>query len=397
MNSKKIIECYKSITLTRDELLGMVDAEEMKSIKNIDADPMIVAYIVAHEGISKPVVIGEGTKTIKWDKDAVRTVSEKLAVGMPVYDSHPRPEGRNQVGHVVGCKEKMIDGVLSTIFAAYIKPEYADQIKSYDISSMEAIWKIVETVSGMISKGVSEITGIALGSRKKGEKPGFGRADKLISITAYGTEVSIYAFEEQREEKKYMDWNTINPAEIPFEVLKAGVKAKKIYLSQIFDPEELLPKKTMNGDKESYESYDREFTKSFNKFAEQIRSEITEKYKDYDDIKKERDTLKKELTVTANKPKVIETAKTKYGFNDAAIKFLNRELKDFSDFDNDDKIDEFVNGVKKDYEEIFGEIKAAASVAPESKSQRVSLGPQDAQPSNETTLGANIKDEDIQL
>ena len=397
MNSKKIIECYKQITLTRDELLSMVDAEEMKSIKNIDADAMIVAYIVAHEGISKPVVIGEGTKAIKWDKDAVRTVSDKLEVGMPVYDSHPKPEGRNQVGHIVGYKEKMIDGVLSTIFAAYIKPEYADQIKSYDISSMEAIWKVVETVSGMISKGVSEITGIALGSRKKGEKPGFSRADKLLSITAYDTEVSIYAFEEQREENKNMDWNSINPAEIPFEILRAGVKAKKIYLSQIYDPEELLPKKITNGDKESYESYDREFTKSFNKFAEQIRNEVTDKYKDYDDVKKERDALKKELTVTVNKPKVIEIAKTKYSFNDAAIKFLNRELKDFSDFDSDDKINEFVDSVKKDYEEIFGEMKAASTPKSQDQSQRVSLGPQDAQPTNETTLGANIKDEDIQL
>ena len=311
------------LNLNPEELKKAVPEEKLRALKG---KGILQAYTLAHEGTSRPKVLGEGNQNLKWPRAVIRRISEKIKEGTKFFLGHGETnaqEGRKSVGEILSSFVKEIGGRLSHIIIGHFPDE--EKVKDMDVCSMEADIHIDnENVVG----DVNEISGIALASSDT-ENPAFPGAIRLATVQCFDIEV------KNREGNKMPE-----PTVLTFEQVRAAVKSMNIYAWQLYSLEEMKNDKT--------------YGKLFD---------------DNDTLKAENERLKKESTEIETKSKEavrqldVTNAKGKLetfmeDLTDKQKKFIVGRFKPESlEKLDDDGIKEFVENSKKEFAEtakLFG-------------------------------------------
>jgi len=205
-------------SLADGELVGMVDPQTLARLKTKETHPEIRAYAIGHEGTANFRLPDNplSSKIFRWAREAVGWLHDKLSVGTKVFNRHSQTnshEGRTPVGEVVGKTLKDIDGVLTSIAAFYIYPEYREEV--LDVASIEASI-VYDTEPGGYGRpiNVENITGIAV-SDSRVDSPGFPGATLLSAVAAFAGENMTLA-----EIKKFVEESGYRPSQVfPLESL----------------------------------------------------------------------------------------------------------------------------------------------------------------------------------
>ena len=194
----------------------MVDANKMAEIRKTDSTPIIKAFTVAHEGGSDVLLNGILTP-IHWVQKAVEWIKDALSIGTKVFHLHgPAGDnshaGRIPIGEVIGTKLTQVKDKVATIAAMYIYPDARDI--DVDVASIETDIEYMQNNNMLYPTRVAPITGVALGSSKKGVTPGFPEATILGAIQAFANSIK----------EKPMTFEEIRQA-----VYDMGIDAEKLY------------------------------------------------------------------------------------------------------------------------------------------------------------------------
>ena len=165
------------------ELLAMVDGAQLERIRKEDPRPELRAYTIAHEGEVQGNMLGVGNIVIRYLRDVIVKIGEKLRIGTWIYHGHSQDFDRKAIGEVVGKAAQHIDGVLTQVAAVWIYPDFRDA--TLDVASIEALVEFRDGVDGKATAiDVEEITGIALADSTQ-ETPGFPGATLLATVQAF--------------------------------------------------------------------------------------------------------------------------------------------------------------------------------------------------------------------
>ena len=152
--------------MAESEILTMIPKDTLARIQQIDSHPMFKVFSIGHEGdASGANVVGIGARLVKWARDVVIQMFNHIESGLKVFKGH-NPDsnshsGRMEVGELVGKTMREINGVLHTLGAVYIKPEFQD--KKLDVASLEGVVEFGERIDGDIDVlNVKSITGLAV-------------------------------------------------------------------------------------------------------------------------------------------------------------------------------------------------------------------------------------------
>lgn len=246
---------------SEDRLREIVGEEKINEIKKKDPYPYFKAFVVCQEGPAKPRILGKGNRLIKFTKEAVHDVFSKLKDGIKLFHRHGEDnshKNREELGHVVGATEAVIDGKDSAVFVGYFPQAKKKLAKIQDVCSMEAVWDFLEDAGSMIATGVSELTGISLG-RHETEIPAFDGAVALSEVQAFVS--------EQKEKKMPQETENFYEREGSNEAflrLRAEARKTRAFPHQIWYPEKMLGERKVTesgliqwspeGDRE-YQSY----------------------------------------------------------------------------------------------------------------------------------------------
>ena len=168
-----------------------------------DKTPTIKVFSIGHEGPVNVGIVGKGAATIKYFRDAVKKLHDKVSVGTKCFKDHGKDndhEGRTAVGEVIGKKLEDISGVLHDLVAVYIKPEHREE--KLDIASIEAEieYALDETGTPFLT-AIENLTGIALGDGDK-HTPGCPGATLRGAMQAFAQEKTIMTLKEIQEAVK---------------------------------------------------------------------------------------------------------------------------------------------------------------------------------------------------
>lgn len=198
---KNIQSFTESITLigislqafSNNDIIHMIPGDIMSDIKSRDPHPYFRAYVMAHEGESSPVILEGGQKIktkISWPRQAVETIKNLVRRGIQFFRGHNADNstvGRESLGEIVAGKDMTINGKLSHVVVGYFPPGTRDEVKKYDVCSMEAIWNLAKEAGRTVADSIKELTGIALGNSNI-EKPAFSGASVLGTVQAFDEE-----------------------------------------------------------------------------------------------------------------------------------------------------------------------------------------------------------------
>jgi hypothetical protein len=276
-----------SIEISEDEIIDIIGKDELERIKKIDPHPYFECYSMAHEGISRPAAIFDNTsddgdkEPITFSRKAIESIKDVIKKGIKFFGWHNKDnstEGREELGQLVGHKQKEIEGTLHQLAVGYFPDK--DKIKDYDICSQESIWDFMKVGGNIVADIAKDITAIALGKSSEG-KPAFQGAKKLGFVQA---------FEENKNEDKTGDVKIMEYAEIKknanFETVKQLVKDLNIFPWQLYSENEI--------------KQDKEYGKLFEEI-EKYKSQVEEKDKTFKTLEDEKKKL--ERVVEGNKAK----------------------------------------------------------------------------------------------
>ena len=285
------------------EIAAMVDPKWLEKTKaGGDEHPIIKAFTIAHEGNSNIRLDGVLTP-IRWARDAIEWVYDKLALFTPVFNQHGPPgdnshEGREVIGEIVGSRKAKEGDKAATIEAMYIRPPF-HKLK-LDMASIEADITYAKDKETAWLTGINEITGIALGDRRM-FNPGFPEATLIGSIAAFG----------QGEE-------TVNIKEV-----KSAVGVLELKPEDVFSPEALTGSDSVRNFIIKEKKDAQEHTRRVSDEKEELRKELEEKYGG------EIATLKTE-NLAAKTSTVFTTISEERKLDDAEKNFVSRQLRHFA-------------------------------------------------------------------
>lgn len=287
-----------------NEIRRMVSDQTLAKLKITDKHPQIRAYSIGHEGAAGGNLVGIGKASVQYFRDAIVKLFENVRNGIKVYHGHladgntTDDSKRPSIGKVVGRALKEIDGILHTVAAVYIRPEY--QTLPLDVASIEA-----DVIFGITPDGaahvdtIERLTGIALGNSAT-DVPGFPGATLVGAFQAF-----THSAEQTGE-------RTMTKAEL----LKA-IKDSGLQISDLFTSDELLTipfvKDLNDKQKENYEHY-RRVEKTLGEERTARDAELGK--------------LRKDLTAAQGVP-LLKTLATERKLTDIQTKFLERHLADF--------------------------------------------------------------------
>ena len=157
--------------MSADEIINHVDPATYNQIKRFDKTPLFKVFSLGHEGESEGKVLGVGNVVKKWVKNVIQMMHDKLKLGTKVFLHHNKDNthsGRLQLGKLVGKAVEILSNGLNALGIVYIDPEHREF--ETDVASIEA--KFTWNPFTKEIKGISDITGIALGNSDNME-PGF--------------------------------------------------------------------------------------------------------------------------------------------------------------------------------------------------------------------------------
>ena len=248
------------------DVLALVSPEQLARVKELDPAPEFRAYAIAHEGEAHPNLVGYGKVAVKYFREAVQRIHERLALGTPLFSGHNADNstaGREVLGEVVGKTLKEIGGRLYDVAVAWIRPEH--KARTLDVCSIEAEVELTDGDGAFRAVDVGEITGIALGD-SRANSPAFAGATLLSSIQC---------------------WAEREGGTMTLEELKAKIAELKAKPSDLFDAEALTGDPVVRKDKQ--EEY--EHAKRLEKRLGEARESLTAK-------EAELATLTKQVAVT---------------------------------------------------------------------------------------------------
>jgi hypothetical protein len=151
--------------MAQSEIAEMIPKDTLARIKRSDARPEFLVFSLGHEGEANAHVLGKGMKVLRYARDIIVQMFERVRLGLPTFNRHdPNTNAhtnREVIGEVVGKTLKSIQGVLHTLAAVYIKPEFRE--KNLDIASIEGDFEAEEGKDGSMGVvNLTQITGIAL-------------------------------------------------------------------------------------------------------------------------------------------------------------------------------------------------------------------------------------------
>lgn len=390
---KLIQAAMTKIEPTREQIMAMVDHNLLAEIKRTDPDPTLMAFSIAHEGMSRPNVVGEGPMEIVWNRDSVASMTDKLQMNTELYNRHPQFEGekREPIARVIGKGQIEAANGLNAVAVAYVPKQHKAEAEKADFASIEAEVEFTDPPAGMASKvrslfvkAVEAISGIAIGMREK-FRPGFPESQKLASITAY-----IYAYDEETPGKggsMTVEWDKIDPEDVPWAFFKRVAKKRSAHLSDIWDIEnEILPNievtedgalKLIGGDRNLEPVVKSLSGKIAPALRKQYEAELAAKLgTDSEGVAaamKELAQLKSEKARNEALPK-LETMAKEAGLDQIGINFVKKQAEALSDFSDESALSEFVAKKVGEWEQIAGPIKKPEPTEPEKP--RPALGPQ---------------------
>lgn len=326
--------------LAESDMLSLVPSDTMARIKVSDEHPEFRAYAIAHEGAAEGNMVGVGRRVMKYFRDAIMRLHEKLTIGTPIFHRHNADnahDGRNTIGEICGKTLREIGGKLYDIAVTYIKPEFRQL--PLDIASIEADIEFTDDGDGKncTAVDIGNITGLAL-SNSAVESPGFPGATLLAAVQAFVD--------------KGKDQHNGESIDMELEELKEAIKKGKFKPSEVFAEDDLK--------KDPYVSDI--VSRTGREAARRVRDEeVTEVKEQLKVITGERDTLSSQLMQVRSKS-VLETLSQERKLDDKQKKFLDRKSETFKTDSKDDaglKIDlnKFIDGALEEYRgiaELFG-------------------------------------------
>jgi hypothetical protein len=336
------------------DLLKLVDPLVLENIRKTDPHPLFKKYSVAHEGISKPRVIGKGTTEISWGRKAIQSVSNAIAMGIQCIAGHTQDNikrGEKVVAQIVGKGEELINNLLNAVVIGYF-PNKDDA--DYDVISMEADLNWSENGYGLgIAEGITALSRFALG-KSENDIPAFQDAKLLASIQCFDEKESP----SELGKGKKMDLTTA-----PFGDIVAEIKRRQTFPSQIFSRDEIIgePVTEANG-QISFRGGDAQITSYLLKklpSPEDVRKEsqakiieLETKVKELEPKVSELSSIKLENARFTAKEDILSYAKTKK-LTEKQTKWIEENLDKYSPSDNkEESIKTFVDAQTEDFKRI---------------------------------------------
>jgi len=187
-----ILQSVKIQGFSQNEIIELLPANVLNSIKSIDPHPFFQMYSLCHDGVSKPTLLGEDAEPITWTRKAIQSIKNIVTKGIKLFYKHNEDnstDGRKELGEVVHSFEKEIDGKLHHVFISYHTPQQKEEAKKYDICSQEAVWNFFRDGKKLVADTIDKLTAIALESSRT-EKPAFSGAKRLGLVQAFESQIN---------------------------------------------------------------------------------------------------------------------------------------------------------------------------------------------------------------
>jgi len=324
-----VLQCFKVSAISQEELLSLIPAETLAKIKQTDEHPFFQAYSIAHEGISSPRIVGEGTKKISWPKKAIQSLKNIISRGVKFFRGHKETnstEGRQEIGEIVADTQKEIDGKLHHIVISYHSPAVREIAKEFDVVSQEAEWNLIEDAGNLIADTIHQLTGIAMGDSRK-EKPAFAGAVRLGMIQAFESDQS------GGEPDKNKTGENIMPT---LKEIKTYVQEMDLWPSQLFDPERIKA--------------DNNFAKFFEE-AEKLKTNLTAKETELEVLKKGVAEAEKKVLAANAKSRLEEMLKSNIlKLTDRQREYIKANFDENTNDVTDDAIRQYMEKAAGDYQ-----------------------------------------------
>jgi len=325
------------------DIMSHIDPDILAKIKERDPHPFFKAYAIAHEGTSTPRVIGEGAQKIDWPRKAIQSIKGAIKKGIKFFSGHNEDnsiEGRPYLGRIVGSAEIEIDGKLHSVAIGYFNPKHRNEVKNYDVCSMEAVWNLVKQGGRVVGDTIHKLTGIALANGQE-EAPAWSGAKELAMVQAF-----------EAKEKEVVEM----PEEIKFNDVQSWIKDHVVHPSQLFTLDEIKK--------------DHKFIDQFKVWDDNM-IRLEEANKQLDETKKENETIKIE-----SQKATVQDRLNKLGvdqkWTDTQKKYILNRVDQLAQY-NDEALGTFVETQKALFSKdakIFG-VDTAVSVKDENASSGI--------------------------
>lgn len=222
----------QATAISADDIMQSLTPEARAALKGKRA----VAYTIAEEGTSKPRVVGEGPKLLRWPRAVIRRITDSVKAGTKLFERHNKDsshEGRATIGEVVGSFTRAVGDKLQAVAVGILTEDRPD----LDVCSIEADVQ----VSGEIVGDVEAVTGIALSSSKI-DSPAFPGAQRLAMLQCFNDPDNSGSHISNAGE-------TGKPGEgrktmATFEEVKAFVREHNVFPNQLYSLDEMKNDRT---------------------------------------------------------------------------------------------------------------------------------------------------------
>lgn len=350
---KVIVQCSSGFRIPDAEVIAMVGSEKMRELKQKDPSPFLKAWVIAHEGVATPEIVGEGVRPVAWPRKAVRSVLASLKKGLPIFWEHAKAandsellknQERPSIGEIVGFGAYEHKEKLHAVMVGYIEAEHREKAVKGTAASMEAFWNLVEDAGRYIAEGVETILSVAIGDASKW-RPGFPAAHDVAAVQA---SVPVYCMSEEKEERRPMNLRDV----------QEYVRANKVHPTQLFAEEDFKQDK--------------------------VYIDLLSKYKDEE---KKNLSLQREIKKLSAVP-LLEREAEKLKLNAIGMKILSRRKLNFDPGEDDvnKSIEKFLAEIKEEAEEYATAVKPEEGDKSSPKPPTVSNGAGDAPAKDDWTF-----------
>lgn len=337
-----------------NEILKYVDNNALAEIKKTDPKPLLKAFTIAHEGTTKPKVLGTGYRVMQWGRSAIESVYDALQVGIKSISGHTadnNPNSKPEKATVIGKGKQLIDNVLHTIAVLYF-PNKNDA--DYNTISMEAQVMHDDNPNNSIVDSVKNITALALG--KLGlDSPAFPNAKEIASIQCFETGLNL---NNKNEDKKKMptteevrEFLRTTGFPVVKDLFRDVIAHKHIFPSQIFSAEEIIGTvKTENGDLQ-IEGGDKELVAYIKRPLNDVRKSYDQKIIEFE--KNLKNVQKENIKLSAGTMIQDVVKEKKLSLSEKQSKFITTKMKEFEPGEDVKKsLSEFVDKKLEEFKEI---------------------------------------------
>lgn len=324
--------------MAQSEIMSMIPNDTLDRIKQSDGNPLFKVFSIGHEGDATGAnVVGVGARVVKWARDVVIQMFNNIASGLKVFRGHqPNTNshgGREPIGELVGKTMKEINGVLHTLGAVYIKPEYRSD--KLDVASLEGVVEFGERVDGNVDVlNVKSITGLAVddGNVSRPAMPGATLQAALQMFT-------------QENQREFQQMSKMTKEEV-----KAAIAELRLNPGDLFSEEEITSSEPARKAKQT----EYEHAKRLEKRLGEAREENSKLQGELTKVEGEVSKWKEKASVGSAR-EVFTSVAAEKKLDPKFQKFVERNLKSFkTDKDGDDfktELEKFVDTQAKDYKE----------------------------------------------